>query len=407
MTRDLGRVGRGLTGRSAGRWGLGAGACLLLAIASPASSQSRAVTPSSYAECLRAYSARTDAAAYCRRLFPAQAPSQVTPSRAAGTYVRQTPNIQGTTPGATTTPSTTPDPPSSSTGSQTPPPTRVPPSRTPEREPIDITPQLNQLIEGLASRQRTPKPPAKLPADPLAVIPGILADCAAYTGNAQRWRRCTADGWRGAGLRGQPPLVLQTPPTPPPVYEPPPVYQPPVQSEPSPPVQSRPPPVTPKPPAKPPVKPVPKPPPPVVAQPEPPVAVVPPLETPPPVAPPPLSPQPPPVVFAPAPPPAVPPQPKPPSIPIWAWLVALAVAAGGGFGVAKLVGRARSVPSRTPGPEAAPCAPPEIALVVDPGVVVLTPDGSPRAGLAVSLRFDRAADADEIRLDYPSLETAP
>jgi hypothetical protein len=241
VTWDLGRVGRGLTERHAGRWVLGAVACLLLVIASPALSQSRAVTPSSYSECLRTYSARTDAASYCRRLFP----TQVTPSRAAGTYVRQTPNIQGTTPGATTsspTPTTT-DPTSSSTGYQTPPSTRVPPSRTPEREPIDITPQLNQLIEGLASRPRTPKPPAKPPADPLAVIPGILADCAAYTGNAERWRRCTADGWRGAGLRGQPPLVLLTPPAPPPVYEPPSVYQPPVQPEP-PPVQSRPPPVT-------------------------------------------------------------------------------------------------------------------------------------------------------------------
>lgn len=361
----------------------------------------RADTLTSYAECMRVYSAQTNAAAYCRRLFPAQ----TTPSRAAGTMVRQTPNIRGTTPGASTPPATppstaTPDPGSS----QTPPSTRVPPSRTPDREPVDITPQLNQLIDGLASRPRTPKPPAKPPADPLAVIPGILADCAPHAGNPERWRRCTADGWRGAGLRGQPPLVLQTPPAPPPVYEPP------VQSEPTPPVQSRPPPVTPKPPAKPPVRPAPKPPPPmVVAQPEPPVAVVPPPVTP--ASPVPLvTPAPPPVVAAPAPPPVAPPEPKPSSIPIWVWLVALVAAAGGGFGVAKLLGRARSAPSRAPGPEAvapAAAALPEIALVADPGVVVLTPDGSPRAGLAVSLRFDRAADADEIKLDYPSLETAP
>lgn len=392
----------GRVGRHAGRWVLGAVACLLAAVASPASPQSRAAAPSSYVDCMRIYSAQTNAATYCRRLFP-QTPTQVTPSRAAGTYVRQTPNIQGTTPGAATPPPTS-DPASSSTGSQTPPPTRVPPSRTPEREPVDITPQLNQLIEGLANRPKTPRPPAKPPADPLAVIPGILADCAAYAGNAERWRRCAADGWRGAGLRGQPPLVLQTPPAPPPVYEPPPVYKPPIQP---PPVQSQPP-VTPQPPAKPPVKPTPKPPPPVAAQPEPPVTVAPPLVAPtPPQQPSRESFKPPPVVAAPAPPPAVPPEPRPPSIPIWAWLVALAVAAGGGFGVAKLLGRARSVPSRAPGPEAAPGAPPEIALVVDPGVIVLTPDGSPRAGLAVSLRFDRAADADEIRLDYPSLETAP
>uniref|UniRef100_B0SYP5 Uncharacterized protein n=1 Tax=Caulobacter sp. (strain K31) TaxID=366602 RepID=B0SYP5_CAUSK len=396
MTRDLGRVGRGLAGRHAGRWVRGAVACLLPVVASLVASPVWGDTLSSYAECMRVYGAQTNAAAYCRRLFP----DQTTASRTAGTIVRQTPNTNATAPGGSTSPAT-PDPGSS----QTPPSTRTPPSRTPERDPIDITPQLNQLIEGLASR---PRAPPRQPSDPLAVIPGILADCAVYASNPERWRRCTADGWRGAGLRGQPPLALQTPPAPPPVHEPPSVYEPPVQPEP-PPVQSRPPPVTPKPPVTPPVKPAPKPAPPVVAtQPEPPVAEVPPPVTPPSVTPAPSPP--PPVVAAPAPPPVVQPAPQPPSMPIWAWLVALAVAAGGGFGVAKLLGRARSGPSRAPGPEAvAPVAAalPEIALVADPGVVVLTPDGAPRAGLAVSLRFDRAADADEIRLDYPSLETAP
>jgi hypothetical protein len=91
--------------------------------------------------------------------------------------------------------------------------------------------------------------------------------------------------------------------------------------------------------------------------------------------------------------------------PIWFWLIALAVAAGGGFGVAKLLNRTRPSSSRPSKVAPAPC--PEIALVADPGVVVLTPDGPPRAGMAVSLRVETAADGGEVKLDYPTLETAP
>ena len=48
-------------------------------------------------------------------------------------------------------------------------------------------------------------------------------------------------------------------------------------------------------------------------------------------------------------------------------------------------------------------------MVADLGVVTLTPDGPPRAGMAVSMRvaLDVEGDADAVRLDYPSLETAP
>jgi hypothetical protein len=92
------------------------------------------------------------------------------------------------------------------------------------------------------------------------------------------------------------------------------------------------------------------------------------------------------------------------------WLAALAAlvgAAAGGFGLAKLLGRARSGSSSAQKVEAAAPAPAEVALVVDPGVVVLKPDGPPRAGMAVSMRFAPDAGADEVRLRYPSLETAP
>ena len=109
----------------------------------------------------------------------------------------------------------------------------------------------------------------------------------------------------------------------------------------------------------------------------------------------------------PAPPPQAPLPAKGPSVPIWLWLVALAAAAGGGFGLARWLGRPRP-PSRVaqPASTSAPSAP-EIALVPDPGVVVLKPDGPPRAGMAVSLRFEPAADLAELKLDYPALETAP
>jgi hypothetical protein len=112
---------------------------------------------------------------------------------------------------------------------------------------------------------------------------------------------------------------------------------------------------------------------------------------------------------------AAPPAPLPaqPAVPIWLWLLALAAAAGGGFGLARWLGRPRppsgaaqsaSTSASTSAPP--PCAP-EIALVPDPGVVVLKPDGPPRAGMAVSLRFEPAADLAELKLDYPALEAAP
>lgn len=104
-------------------------------------------------------------------------------------------------------------------------------------------------------------------------------------------------------------------------------------------------------------------------------------------------------------PPRTPPPPKPPANPLWPWLIALVAAAGGGFGLAKLLSRGRSSP-RLPKAAPPPYAP-QIALVADPGVVVLTPDGPPRAGMAVSLRIEGAPDGGEVRLDYPSLETAP
>lgn len=364
MTRDLGRVGGG----QAGRWRGGFVAALLLSIATPvAAFQQRPVTttavptaapaatpaaaaPKTYAECLRSYVGRTNAAAYCQRLFPTTAPAAATPSTTAPA-------------GATSTPT---------------PPTTTPPTR----EPVDLT----KLIEAWQNRPRTPPVTPKPPADPLAVVPEIQAACASYASVPERWRRCVADAWRTAGLRGQPPLVLQNPPVveppPPPVVQPPPVQPPPpVVSKP--PIQT-PPVLTPKT-----VEPEP-----VIEPVPPPVAIV----EPPPTAPPS-------VVVAPPPLPQAPLPPKPPATPIWFWLVALVAAAGGGFGVAKLLSRARLSSSRPAKVAPAPC--PEIALVADPGVVVLTPDGPPRAGMAVSLRFETAVDGGEVKLDYPTLETAP
>jgi hypothetical protein len=369
VTRELGRVGGGQAGRLAGRWAGGFVAALLLSIATAAAAFQQpvrpvtttvvprtaapaatatpaAAAPKTYDECLRSYVGRTSAATYCRRLFPETPPAATTPSTTAPT---------GTT--------STADTPS-----------------TPTREPVDITPQLNKLIDAWRNRPQTPPKP---PADPLAVIPEIQAACASYVSVPERWRRCTADAWRTAGLRGRPPLVLQNPPVvaPPPVVEPPPVQPPPVVSKP--PVQT-PPVLTPKT-----VEPEP------VLEPDlPPVAVI---EPPP-------APKPPPVVVAPPVAPQAPP-PTSPATPIWFWLVALAVAAGGGFGVAKLLSRARAPSSRPSKVAPAPC--PEIALVADPGVVVLTPDGPPRAGMAVSLRFETAVETGEVKLDYPTLETAP
>lgn len=355
MTRDLGRVGGSQAGWPARRWaGVSAAALLAVAtsaaafqqpvrpvttttvpaVAAPAATSAAAPAnaPRTYAECLRSYAGRTNAAAVCQRLFPDATPSTATP---------------------TTT--------------------------TPTREPVDITPQLDKLLDAWRNRPRTP--PAT-PADPLAVIPGIQAACAAYAAVPERWRRCTADGWRKAGLGGEPPLVLRNPP----VVEPPPVQPPVVQP---PPVQL-----------------------PVV---EPPIVQSkPPIQTPPPLTPetiepesvrpaPVVTPDPPPTAVVPPTPPAVPP--KTSATPVWFWLLALVAAGGAGFGAAKLLNRVRKPPSRPPAVEAAPC--PVIALVADPGVVVLTPDGPPRAGMAVSLRFERAADGGEVRLDYPTLETAP
>jgi hypothetical protein len=315
-------------------------------VAAPAAAPA-AAAPKTYAECLRSYVGRTNAAAYCRRLFP------------------------DTTPAATT--SSTPPP------STSPPAATTPTTSTPTREPVDI----NKLIQAWQNRPKPPPGTTKPPADPLAVIPEIQAACARYASVPERWRRCTADAWRTAGLRGQPPLVLQTPPVveppPPPVVQPPPPVQPPPLVVSKPPVQT-PPALTPKT-----VEPEP-----VVEPAPPPVAVVEPASPPPPAAVPPAIPT---------------PSPRPPTTPIWFWLIALAAAAGGGFGLAKLLSRAWTPSSRPAKPKPTPC--PAVTLVADPGVVVVTPDGPPRAGMAVSLHFEHAADDGEVRLDYPTLETAP
>jgi len=348
MARGLGgRAGRGIGGLAVG---------LLLALAGPATALQSTTTaspaaagPRTYTECVRAYANRPDVQTTCARLFPATAPTAAP---------------------AASTPSTTTAPASTSTPTQT-------------TQPVDITPQLNRLFDAWKNRPKsTPKPPT----DPLAVIPGILAGCADYTSVPERWRRCTLDGWRTAGFTGTPPLVLQSPP----VVEPPPVVQPPVTPPTQPPVQ-----------------------PPVVVS-------KPPIQTPAPLTPetvrseplvstPAATPEPPPTAIvppAPEPPAAAPPPPPaPPATPIWFWLLALVAAAGVGFGVAKLAGRTREPPSRPSKVQAALCIP-EIALVADPGVVVVTPDGPPGAGLAVSLRFERARGG-EIGLDYPTLETTP
>jgi hypothetical protein len=359
VTRDLGRVGGSQAGRRFGRWAGGL-AALLLSIATPAAAfqQAPATTtavptvaaPKTYAECLRSYAGRTNATAYCQRLFPNATSAATTPSTTA--------------PAAAT--STTPAP------------------QTPTREPVDLT----KLIGAWQNRPKIPPATSKPPADPLSVVPEIQAACAAYASVPERWRRCVADAWRTAGLRGEPPLVLQTPPVvepPPPVVKPPPPVQPPLVQPPvvsKPPVQT-PPPLTPKTVKSEPVRPL------VVVEPEPPpVAAVEPQS---PSKPPPM---------------VVPPPPKPPATPIWFWLVALVAAAGGGFGVAKLLSRKRTPSSRPAKVEAAPCTP-DIALVADPGVVVLTPDGPPRAGMAVSLRIEPDAGGGEVKLDYPTLETAP
>lgn len=347
----------------------------------------------SYSECLTAYRGRADVASYCRSRFPLSrtAVTALPPPRLSTATPTQPP---ATTPPATTAPPSTTTvptaPPSTSTQD-------APTTRTLPGEPVDITPQVTRLIEAWATRPRTPRPPPRPPADPLAVIPQIQAACAAQAGDAERWRRCTTDAWKQAGLRGLPPLALQVPPAPPPpVYEPPPTRpEPSVQSRPPPPrpnlpVQSRPSPTQPVQPTS-------------VVEPEPPVAAVTP-----PSASPALPPAPPPVVVAPT------LQPTPPvaawSVPVWVWLAALAalvVAAAGGFGLAKLLGRARPSLSHAQKIEAAALAPAEVALVVDPGVVVLKPDGPPRAGMAVSMRFALDAGPDDVRLRYPSLETAP
>ncbi len=372
MTRDQGRGGDDWIGRLARCGGGGLIAGVLLAAAGPAMAfQSRTtgptVTPSpvasgpkTYADCLHDYAYRRDVAMTCARLFPAAAaPAATAP--------------------ATTAPATT-----TTTPNATPPPAASTPAATPTRQPVDITPQVTKLIEAWKNRPKsTPKPPA----DPLAVIPGIQAACADYVGVPERWRRCTLDAWRTAGFSGQPPLVLQNPPVvaPPPVAPPPvqpPVAYPPVAPPPvvqsKPPVQT-PPPLTPETVQPEPVVPT------TVAVPEPPPAAV--------------------VPSTPAPPPAVvpPPPSKPPATPIWFWLLALAAAAGTGFGLAKLLSR-----PRPPRPDkVSPALCPEVALVADPGVVVLTPDGAPRAGMAVSLHFERAGGEDAVSLDYPTLETTP
>lgn len=331
MTRDLGRVGGSQAGRQAGRWTGRIVACLFLVMATPVASRQAATsttsaptTPTPYERCVEASGRTAEAQRVCAQRYPDSAPKAA--------------------------------------------------------EPIDITPQINKLIESLGK----PKPEKPKPADPLSVVPGIQAACARYAGNAERWLRCTADGWRETGLRGRPPLVLQTPPEaapvePPPVTPPKPVDQTPV----SPPVKPEPPVVEPPPP------------------PEPPVAVRP--DPPPEIVQPPSPPKPPPSI-------AEPPASEPgSSVPIWVWLlaaVAALVAAGaGGFGLSRWLSRPK--PPRAPQVEAAPCAPPEIALVADPGVVALTQDGSPRAGMAVSMSVAMDEGENEVRLDDPTLETTP
>ena len=364
MMPNLGRVSRS--------WAGGIIACLLLAIAGPAVSQQAApAAPRTYAECLRSYVGRVDPATYCRRLFPATTPAATAPTTPTP-YERCLAASGRTTEAQALCAQRNP-------GS----------APTPTRPPVDITPQVNQLIDSLTSR---PRPPAKPPADPLAVVPEIQAACAQWAGNSARWLRCTTEAWRRTGVRGQPPLALQTPPAPPPV-----VVQEPADQTPVKPPPVRPPPV--------------KPDPPILTQPDPPADVAPP-----PVEPQPPKPQPP----KPEPPkpepkptemvePPAPPQPVSPAVPFWAWalaiLLALLAAGAGGFGLSRWLAK------RPPGPTkpavAAPSTPPRIALVADPGVVTLTPDGPPRAGLAVSMRVARADDADPVRLDYPALETAP
>ena len=382
MTRDLGRI--------LGGWAGGALACLLLAIAAPAASQQAApaattvAAPRTYSECVRGYVGRVDPSTYCRRLFPATAPVAATPAT--------------TVPAATAPTTPTPYERCLAASGRSAEARRLcaqrypggAPTSTPA--PIDITPQINQWLDSLSTR---PRPPARPPADPLAVVPEIQATCAQWAGNTARWLRCTAEAWRRTGLRGQPPLVLQTPPSPPPVIDKPPVVQEPTDQTPV-----RPPPVEPEPPiVKPPV-----PEPPILVQPDPPADVVPPPAAPQPPTP---GPKPPALVEPPA-----PPQPVPPPTPVWAWalaiLVALLAAGAGGFGLSRwLAGRGPRAPGMSKPVAAAACAPPQIALVADPGVVTLTPDGPPRAGMAVSMRVVRADDADAVRLDYPTLETAP
>jgi len=403
---DQGRGWGGRAGRHAGRWTGGIFACLLLGTATPSAAVNEfAPVVNSYSTCVQAYRARADYVSYCRSRFPLTVREAA--ARSSASLATFASAQSATTPPAATTPVTTPAPttvptaPPPSTSTQTPPATTTPPSRTPPREPVDITPQLNKLIDAWANRPRTPQPPPRTPpqtpprppADPLAVIPEIQAACAAYAGNAERWRRCTTDAWNRAGLRGQPPLVLQVPPAPPPLEKPPVVLGPTDQTP------VKPPPVKPPPPVAEP---------PILSQPDPPVEIATPkVEPEPPLKP---EPNPPKSVDPPLPPP-----PAPPSIPLWAWLlaavVALVAAGAGGFGLSRWLSRAKpQTRPEAPRPgkvEAAPCAPAEVALVADPGVVALIPDGPPRAGMAVSMRFALDADVDVVRLDYPSLETAP
>jgi hypothetical protein len=368
------------------------GVCVLLTIATPSAAVDEfAPVVTSYARCVQEYrTRRNDYATYCRARFPltvqeaAARSSTRMAALTAASAAAPAPTATAPPPAATTpAPTTVPAPPSP-TSSQAPPATSAPPSRTRPRESVDITPAVNKLIKAWAARPRTPKPPPASPADPLAVIPQIQAVCAAYAGNAERWRRCTTDAWNRAGLRGQPPLVLQVPPAPPPVERPPIAYEPTGQA-----------------PVKPPLV---KPEAPILAPPDPPAESAPP---------PPVKSEAP---SKPAPPtprlvePPLPPQPASPSVPLWAWLlaaiVALVAAGAGGFGLSRWLSKARASTPRAP-QAAAVRAPPEIILIADLGMVVLTPDGPPRAGMAVSMRFALDAGEREARLDYPTLETAP
>jgi hypothetical protein len=86
-------------------------------------------------------------------------------------------------------------------------------------------------------------------------------------------------------------------------------------------------------------------------------------------------------------------------------VLALVAAGAAGFGASHWRARVQAAKAARGG---AASAPTKIVLVADPGVVVVTPDGPPRAGMAISMRLLPYDDGEgAVRLDYPILETAP